>query len=115
MTTAALAPAALWAPVCRYTDLLPERGVAAWVHDRQVALFRTADGLLYAVDNRDPVSGANVMSRGIVGSRADRPTVASPMFKQVYALDTGECLDDPTKALGVHPVRVRDGVVEVGT
>ena len=79
--------------VCSYEALLPERGVAALIGQRQIALFRTHDGTVYALDNHDPVSGANVMSRGIVGNRGDVPTVASPMFKQVYDLRTGQCLD----------------------
>jgi nitrite reductase (NADH) small subunit len=54
-----------------------------------------------------------VMSRGIVGSRGDVPTVASPMFKQVYDLRTGQCLDDPTVSLPVHPVEIVDGQVLV--
>jgi nitrite reductase (NADH) small subunit len=54
------------------------------------------------------------MSRGIVGTRGDLPTVASPMFKQVFALSTGICLDDGTTRLPVYPVRVRAGLVEVG-
>ena len=44
---------------------------------------------VFAIGNQDPFSGANVMSRGIVGSRGDVPTVASPMFKQVFDLRTG--------------------------
>ena len=100
--------------VCGYDALLPERGVAALVGERQIALFRTYDGEVFALGNQDPVSGANVMSRGIVGSRGDVPTVASPMFKQVYDLRTGICLDDPSLALTVYPVRVADGEVIVG-
>ncbi|MEV8373682.1 nitrite reductase small subunit NirD [Kribbella sp. NPDC056861] len=100
--------------VCGYDALLPERGVAALVGDRQVALFRTFDGSVFALDNTDPVSGANVMSRGIVGSRGAVATVASPMFKQVYDLRTGVCLDDPSLSLKVYPVRVADGQVIVG-
>ncbi|GAA0962151.1 nitrite reductase small subunit NirD [Kribbella koreensis] len=100
--------------VCRYDALLPERGVAALLGVLQVALFRTFDGEVFALGNQDPVSGANVMSRGIVGSRGDVPTVASPMFKQVYDLRTGVCLDDPSLVLSVYPVRVVDGEVIVG-
>ena len=33
------------------------------------------------------------MLAGIVGSRGDDATVASPMYKQVFDLRTGECLD----------------------
>jgi nitrite reductase (NADH) small subunit len=54
-----------------------------------------------------------VLSRGIVGTRGDRVVVASPMHKQAYDLDSGECLDVPGAAVPVYPVRVRDGVVEV--
>jgi nitrite reductase (NADH) small subunit len=99
--------------ICPYTRLPVDRGVAALVDGEQVAVFRTADGTLHAVSNHDPFSGAMVLSRGIVGSRGDRPTVASPVYKQVFDLETGQCLDDPAVGLRVYPVRVRDGLVEV--
>jgi nitrite reductase (NADH) small subunit len=99
--------------VCPWSRLPVERGVAALVDGEQVAVFRTADGGLHALSNLDPFSGAMVLSRGIVGSRGDRPTVASPVYKQVFDLETGQCLDDPAVRLAVHPVRVRDGLVEV--
>ncbi|WP_329484544.1 nitrite reductase small subunit NirD [Kribbella sp. NBC_01510] len=99
--------------VCRYDVLLPERGVAALIGDLQIALFRTHDGEVFAIGNQDPFSGANVMSRGIVGSRGDVPTVASPMFKQVFDLRTGSCLDDPSVSLPVYQVDVVDGQVTV--
>jgi nitrite reductase (NADH) small subunit len=100
--------------VCRLADLVPERGVAALLEGRQIALFRTYDGEVHAIGNRDPFSGANVLSRGIVGSRGEVPTVASPMYKQVFDLRTGECLDDPSVSVPVFAVTVVDGVVMVG-
>ena len=102
-----------WLPVCSYTELLPEFGVAALVGGEQVALFRLHDGTVLALGNLDPYSGAYVLARGIVGSRAGAPTVASPMHKQVFDLRTGECLDEPGVAVASYPVRVRDGAVEV--
>ena len=101
--------------VCAFDVLLPERGVAALLGDRQIALFRTHQGEVFAIGNQDPFSGANVMSRGIVGSRGDVPTVASPMFKQVFDLRTGVCLDDPSVSLPVYPVTVLDGQVVVSS
>ncbi|WP_329006039.1 nitrite reductase small subunit NirD [Kribbella sp. NBC_00709] len=100
--------------ICSFDALLAERGVAALLGDLQIALFRTHDGEVFAIGNQDPFSGANVMSRGIVGSRGDVATVASPMFKQVFDLRTGVCLDDPEVSLPVYPVEVVDGQVVVG-
>lgn len=102
-----------WASVCSYSRLEPERGVVALIRGEQVAVFRTHDGGLYAIGNHDPVGGANVMSRGIVGTRGDVPTVASPLHKQVYDLRTGACLDLPGVAVPTYQVRCRAGVVEI--
>lgn len=102
-----------WTVVCRYDDLLPERGAAALVGGQQVALFRTFDGGLYGIGNQDPFTGAFVLSRGIVGTRGDIPTVASPLHKQVFDLRTGICLDDESVRVGVFAVREREGLVEV--
>ncbi|GAB3435414.1 nitrite reductase (NAD(P)H) small subunit [Phycicoccus ginsengisoli] len=107
-----------WVAVCTLDVLPRERGVAALVAGTQVALFRTHDDTVHAVQQRDPYSGANVMSRGIVGTRGDAPTIASPMYKHVFDLRTGVCLDplgrEPA-ALARYAVRVADGVVSVAT
>jgi nitrite reductase (NADH) small subunit len=103
----------IWVGVCRYDDLQPECGVTALIGDRQVAIFRVYEGSVYALDNQDPFTGAYVLGRGIVGDRNGVPTVASPLLKQVFDLGTGRCLDDPTVGVAVHPVRVRDGMVEL--
>ncbi|OLE23548.1 MAG: nitrite reductase small subunit [Actinobacteria bacterium 13_1_20CM_3_71_11] len=103
-----------WEIVCPYHRLEPERGVAALVGGTPVALFRLHDGTLRAIGNVDPFTGASVLSRGIVGSRGEAPTVASPLHKQVYDLRTGVCLDAPEVRVPVYPVRLRAGLVEVG-
>jgi nitrite reductase (NADH) small subunit len=103
-----------WEPICGFERLEAERGVAALVDGVQIAIFRTFDDELFAIANRDPVSGAQVMSRGIVGTRADAPTVASPLHKQVYDLRTGVCLDTPDVRVTTYPVRRHGDTVEVG-
>jgi nitrite reductase (NADH) small subunit len=105
--------AQVWTTLCRLDALTPERGVAALVGDRQVAVFRTFDDALYAVGNIDPFSGAAVLSRGIVGDRGGEPTVASPLHKQVFSLASGRCLDHAAVAVPTYPIRLRDGIVEV--
>lgn len=104
----------VWTEVCAYDDLIAERAVAALVGAGQVAVVRLHDGGVHAVDNRDPFSGANVMARGIVGSRGDAAVLISPMYKQAFDLRTGGCVDDPAAALTVYPVRVVYGRVLIG-
>jgi nitrite reductase (NADH) small subunit len=101
-----------WTPVCALEQILPDTGVAALVDRRQVAIFRLRDGRLFAIDNRDPCSGANVLARGIVGDVDEAPVVASPVHKQRFCLSSGRCLDEAVR-VSCHPVRVRDGRVEV--
>ncbi|GIG55058.1 nitrite reductase small subunit NirD [Demequina activiva] len=117
MTTAASAVTTQY--LCDYDRLTPELGVAALVGDVQVAIFRLADGSIHAVQNLCPFSGAYVLSRGITGSRGDVPTIASPLYKQVFSLLTGECLATMDKAprpgmspdLAVYPLTLDNGQV----
>jgi nitrite reductase (NADH) small subunit len=104
-------PTTVGTPVCRVADLVPERGVAAIVDGVQIAVFLVG-GELFAVDHRDPASGANVLARGLVGSVEDRVYVASPLFKHRYDLRTGAALDSGT-GIGVHHAVVSGGVVHV--
>ena len=105
---------ATWVAVCRASDLSVERGACALVEGVQVALFRWADGTVYAISNFDPFSGAFVLSRGIVGDRDGMPKVASPIYKESFDLATGRCLDDLSVVVPVYPTRIVDGRLEVG-
>ena len=102
-----------WTPICTVDRLTPDRGVAALVGGEQVAVFLLATGELYAVDNHDPCSGANVLSRGLVGDIDGVPTVASPVYKQRFDLRTGQCVDDEAKRVRPWRVRKGGGLVEV--
>lgn len=113
--TDVLAAVVVWSDVCSFDALIPGRGRAALIGDEQIALFRLPDDALYAIANLCPFSNAQVMSRGIVGSKGGVAKVASPIFKQNFDLSTGACLDDPSVAIATYPVRVVGGRVEIGT
>jgi nitrite reductase (NADH) small subunit len=102
-----------WADVCELAQLEPLWAEAAIVDGEQLALVRMPDGTVYAVSNRDPATGSYVMCRGIVGSRGDRVTLASPLHKQVYDLATGECLTSADLRLQTFETRVESGSVRV--
>lgn len=105
--------AAGWHGVCAVADLEPGWGEAALISGRQIAMFRTLAGEVFAVAQEDPATGAHVMARGITGSRGARPTIASPLHKEVYDLVTGECLTAPELRLATFATRVVDGRIEV--
>ena len=72
---------ATWKSVCNETDLVSNSGVVVWLDGAQVALFYLPDAqdqTLYAIDNHDPESGANVIGRGLVGSIKGDLVVAAP-------------------------------------
>ncbi len=105
-----------WLTVCNLADIQPNTGVCALLDNEQVAIFRIGESdRLYAISNYDPFSQAYVLSRGIIGDRNGVFKVASPIYKQNFNLETGECLDDPSVAVATFPVRVVDGRVELGT
>lgn len=106
-----------WQSVCRRDDLVENSGVVVWFHCAQVALFYLPDDeqgrTLYAIDNRDPLSGANVIGRGIVGNIKGQPVIASPLYKQHFSLEDGSCLEYPEQQLRVWPVRWVGDEVEI--
>ncbi|MET0792837.1 MAG: nitrite reductase small subunit NirD [Polyangiaceae bacterium] len=102
-----------WRDVCAIDDVLPGSGVAALVDGEQIAIIRTRGGQFSALSNFDPFSKAFVIARGIVGDRGGVPKIASPIYKQNFSLETGQCLDDPSVRLQVFPIRVLGGRVQV--
>ncbi|WP_343499514.1 nitrite reductase small subunit NirD [Achromobacter denitrificans] len=105
-----------WRPVCRRQDLVPNSGVVALVDGVQIALFyvpQAADGDVYAIENRDPRSGANVIGRGIVGHLGGELVVASPLYKQHFRLADGSCVQYPDQPLRAWRARLNADAVEI--
>lgn len=102
-----------WYPVCLLTDLESEWGEAALIDGAQVAVFRLWDDQVRVTSHLDPRTGAAVMARGIVGTRGGVPTIASPLHKEAYSLETGECFSNPELRLEILPSRVIEGLVQV--
>ena len=98
--------------ICRLDDIVPGTGVAALVGAEQVAIFRI-DQEVYAIGNRDPFSGANVLSRGIVGDLKGELVVASPVYKQHFSLLTGRCIEDPSVSVPVYGARVEGADIQI--
>ena len=110
---------AQWTEVCALSDIIPNAGVCAKVGSAQVAVFRlvSPQGVeegVFALGNFEPKSQANVLSRGLVGDLGGISVVASPVYKNHYALTTGACLEEENLSVPVYTVRVVEGLVLVG-
>lgn len=104
-----------WTAVCSLDEIVPDTGVCALLNGRQVAVFRVGDAAprVFAIDNHDPISDAAVLSRGLVGSIGERIVVASPIYKQHFDLQSGECLEAPAQSVASYPARIDGGRVWV--
>ncbi|MGL5390615.1 MAG: nitrite reductase small subunit NirD [Shewanella sp.] len=103
-----------WTEICTVEDLVENSGICALLNGQQVAVFLLelqAEPLIYAVGNYDPVGGANVLSRGIVGSIGEQIVVASPLYKQHFDLGSGQCLEQPEVVIPVYGVKLQQGRV----
>jgi len=97
-----------WQPVCSRDDLVAGSGVCALVGKEQVAIYYLPgeESEVFALSNRDPIGDANVLSRGVLGDIDGRLVVASPLYKQHFDLETGECLDEEGVRVGAYKVRL---------
>jgi nitrite reductase (NADH) small subunit len=105
-----------WIAVCPLADIVPNTGVCALINGDQVAVFHVNDASnsrVFAIGNYDPNAEASVLSRGLVGSLGERIVVASPIYKQHFDLQTGECLEAPEHSVSAYPARIDDGQVWV--
>ncbi|MDC0598287.1 nitrite reductase small subunit NirD [Gammaproteobacteria bacterium] len=103
-----------WITVCNEADLIIGSGICVRLGDEQVAVFREkADSEVYAISNYDPFGEVNVISRGIIGSIGDKLVVASPLYKQHFCLETGQCLEDESVRIKTYPVRIETDQVQL--
>jgi nitrite reductase (NADH) small subunit len=110
---AARASETVWERACAVDELEEAFGEAVLVGSKQIALFLVSPTEIYAVSNTDPATAAPVIARGIVGSCGERPTVASPLHKEVYDLGTGECIATPGLLLETFRTRIIGGFIEI--
>lgn len=103
-----------WIQICSIDDIVPNAGRCALVNGDQVAIFRIrqdGEDRVFAIHNHDPFSNANVLSRGITGSVDQRLVVASPLYKQHFCLQSGQCLEQQDVSIKTWPVKIENNAV----
>ena len=95
-----------WVEICALDDI-PARGSRVVRTGRgRIALFRTADDEVFALDNRCPHKGGP-LSEGIVHGRQ----VTCPLHNWVIGLDDGRATGADEGCVRRFPVRLEDGRV----
>ena len=103
-----------WIDICNSDDLQADSGICALINNKQIAIFyMPKENAIYAIDNYDPFSHANVISRGLIGDINGVPMVCSPLLKQHYDLLTGQCLEDENVKLEAYAIRIEKQRVEI--
>ena len=99
-----------WVDICPI-EAIPVRGCRV-VHTQQgqIAIFRTAEGEVFALDNRCPHKGGP-LSEGIVHDRK----VTCPLHNWVISLENGEATGADKGGTRRYPVRLQDGRVHLDT
>ena len=105
-----------WTTVCKDSDLVTNSGVCALLNEQQIALFKIKninEEKIFAVSNWDPIGKANVLYRGLLGSVQDTKVIISPLYKQRYCLESGQCFDDVAIKLIIYRVRIEKNQVQL--
>jgi len=102
-----------WQAICTVDDIPEQAGIGARLGRKPIALFRFGTSV-YALDDREPGSNADVLSRGILGDAAGEPMVISPLYKQRIRLRDGCRVDSGEPAVRAWPVKIENGTVWVG-
>ncbi|WP_194091413.1 nitrite reductase small subunit NirD [Vibrio hibernica] len=114
MTAQQKAKKSSWIKVCQLSDITPKTGVCALVNGQQVAIFRPRfDEQLFAINNMDPFSQSNVLSRGLICEHDGELWVASPLKKQRFNLETGVCMENEAMNVATYEIRVNGSQIEV--
>ncbi|OLP60267.1 tRNA-(guanine-N1)-methyltransferase [Xaviernesmea oryzae] len=90
-------------------DDIPQRGARCIKTPAgKIAVFRTADNAVYAIENRCPHKNGP-LSEGIVHGAA----VTCPLHNWVISLETGEALGADEGGVRTFPVRNENGLLSI--
>ena len=113
-----------WLTICHITDIAKNTGVCADFNGKQVAIFHLQKSKgneefirekseVKAICNLDPFAKANVLSRGLITEKNSQYYVASPLLKQEFCLDTGQCQQDNSVTIATYKSRINDDLVQL--
>jgi len=98
-----------WVTILNVADLPPDRPVTVRVNEHDLALVRcTQTSLPHVVDNRCPHRGGQLGDGTLQGEN-----IVCPLHGYDYDLHSGISRFDVTERIGVYPVRIHRGEIQV--
>lgn len=94
-------------PAGAVDEYLPQIGRVVEMGGRQIAVFRTSDGGVYAALNRNPHPKGGPLAEGIVSGHY----LYDPLYDWKIDLTTGQVQAPDNGQAQMFPVRVEDGQV----
>ncbi len=99
-----------WLPIGQVSDI-PQRGARGiQTPQGRIAVFRTADDRILAIDDRCPHKGGP-LSQGIVHGAF----VTCPLHNWVISLETGKAQGADVGCVRTIPIKVENGAVFIAT
>lgn len=90
-------------------DFLMRIGRVVWVGGKEIAVFRTSDDKLFALDNRTPHPKGGPLAEGIVSGHY----LYDPLYDWRIDLETGRVQAPDEGQVCTYPVRIEDGHVHI--
>lgn len=90
-------------------DFLMRIGRVVWVEGKEIAIFRTSDDKLFALDNRNPHPKGGPLAEGIVSGHY----LYDPLYDWRIDLETGLVQAPDEGQVRTYPVRVEGDHVQI--
>ena len=101
-----------WVLVTNAEDVPMNGGSTILYGNVQIAVFNfTTRNSWYATQNLCTHRNSLLLSQGLIGEKNGIPTIASPLHKKLFNLETGESMDGSLDGLMTFPIKVEDGKV----
>jgi nitrite reductase (NADH) small subunit len=99
----------IWYDICAFDDVPALGARTVRIGAREIAVFRTADDLVFALENRCPHKGGP-LAEGIVHGRK----VACPLHNWVIDLESGKATGADEGCAEEFPVKLESGRIRLG-
>jgi len=94
-------------PVAHYSNLQERAGYSIKIDDKEIALFKTSNGEVYALENRSPHPKGGVLSEGLVSGLY----VYCPLYDWKISLADGKVQAPDQGQVQTFQVEVKDDIV----